>query len=182
MGLIRKYLCGVLSFMLIAASCEKESTNTLPPETQEGKNTFGCFVNNELWVNGNPTFYEPAYKANLKDGKLTIYSLSGKKQSEKNIGITISGLTEANKYLLNNKNNWADYENYVSRCYYSTDSITNTGEVEITKLDKTKKIISGIFQFKAKKSWYPYSNTSGTDCDSFVNITQGRFDLIYSEN
>ena len=42
--------------LLLAASahsCKKEEP-TLPPETQTGKNTFGCYVNGVLFLNDAP--------------------------------------------------------------------------------------------------------------------------------
>ncbi len=38
-----------LFWTLTASKCSKDE---LPPETQEGKNTFGCYVNGKLFVPG----------------------------------------------------------------------------------------------------------------------------------
>ena len=41
----------VLLIVLCAHSCEKEKPEpALPPETQEGKNIFGCYVNDVLFL------------------------------------------------------------------------------------------------------------------------------------
>ena len=53
------FLCLLFAFMLLAGlKCPKDSNNPLPStqpnglplETQEGKNTFGCFWNDTLWL------------------------------------------------------------------------------------------------------------------------------------
>jgi hypothetical protein len=41
---------GFTRFLVFLNSCEEEEWTTLPPETQTGANTFGCYVNNELFV------------------------------------------------------------------------------------------------------------------------------------
>jgi hypothetical protein len=181
MKTIKLTLVPILFVLLCAASCGKDEDNdSLPPETQEGKNTFGCLVNGELWKNGKPTFTSRAYGANLLNNKLTIFSVSGASQSEKSIGISISDVTETKIYSFNSSKNQATYENYVTSCFYTTDSISYTGTIEFTKLDKTNKIVSGRFNFVGKKYSYPY-NQSDESCDSLISITEGRFDLKYTE-
>jgi len=49
MRLLILLLLSVLT--LCATSCtEKDYEEKLPPETQEGRYTFGCLVNGEIWL------------------------------------------------------------------------------------------------------------------------------------
>ena len=50
MKTLKRLLLLCLALLLLANECKKENYDTLPPETQEGKNTFGCYVNGELFV------------------------------------------------------------------------------------------------------------------------------------
>ena len=38
------------SFLFLACSCEQDSLKQLPPVTEEGKNTFGCLIDGEVFV------------------------------------------------------------------------------------------------------------------------------------
>ena len=44
----------MLLILFSLSSCEKEDLNVLPAETQSGKNTFGCYVNEKLFVRPFP--------------------------------------------------------------------------------------------------------------------------------
>jgi hypothetical protein len=57
---------------LTAFSCEKEDLTKLPPETQTGKNTFGCYVNGELFIKakGNPMATKPLRANYIRERKL----------------------------------------------------------------------------------------------------------------
>jgi hypothetical protein len=50
--LVKTTLLLVCNLILISSSCKKEKTGTdgLPAATQEGKNTFGCLVNGNVFV------------------------------------------------------------------------------------------------------------------------------------
>ena len=65
----------------------------LPPETQTGANTFGCYVNGELFVNinGSAGFGERSLYANyyLSNNYLVIYA-SGKNDSKNQRAISIT--------------------------------------------------------------------------------------------
>ena len=38
---------------ILLSACERDIPTTLPPATQEGKNTFGCYINGELFLKNN---------------------------------------------------------------------------------------------------------------------------------
>lgn len=73
---------------------EKERT-TLPPETQTGANTFGCYVNGELFVrvSGSAGFGMPSLEAQYSDGVLKIWASGEKVGKYGKINLTISDPT-----------------------------------------------------------------------------------------
>jgi hypothetical protein len=150
-------------------SCKKEYLTELPPETQTGANTFGCYVNGELFVkDGTHTFTEPPLNAEFIKGQniLTISSFSKKGY--------------INLWVMDVKVNIPTslYEGYFlpeaewgRECFCFGGK--NFGEIVITKFDTTNNIVSGRFLFTGQCS-DPLLNVTG---DSIVNITDGRFDI-----
>ena len=132
---------------------DKEKYKTLPPETQTGKNTFGCYVNGELFVASPGSVgwgyrhLEAAYYKNLD---LLTIAASAKNGSiyftfsnpEKNIKKNFQKITYTNS------------DNF----YYEG---RNIGEVYLTVYDTINFIVSGTFKCNMPS----------------VNITQGRFDV-----
>jgi hypothetical protein len=174
-------LCFFLLFFL-GNSCKKENKDegTLPPETQEGKNTFGFLLNGKLWKNGKPIWgANYSFVAILQRRTLTISSSSGESSTQQAIAMEISHFEGAKIYPLNNAEQRGKCFNYLTGCYYTTDTILHTGNLEITKFDTTQKIISGRFHFNAKLFSEGYIQ-SNLNCDPDVSISEGRFDLIYT--
>lgn len=164
-------------FVLVLSSCtscDEPDATVMPAETQNGKNTFGCYVGNELFVGGF---------GNLMSPRALNAAYSKKFNS---LGIDVSGVLNNNfntgRYILIDvlsvKTDSAMLIDYVS-CYNITDfypyyETKNSGEIYITKLDTIKKIVSGRFKFTAKScDWHK----NPVDNDSVV-VSNGRFDLI----
>ncbi|MEO0272796.1 MAG: DUF6252 family protein [candidate division WOR-3 bacterium] len=145
----------------------KTELEKLPPETQEGKNTFGCLVDGKAWVTKTSidaqAFYQEgvfAMGAFLKGNNLDqgmsfyIYDL--------NLSIKEYSLTD-------NTDQYANFGDNILKCGFKTTS-AYSGTLIITNIDNVKFIISGIFEFEA------YS----PECDKIVKITNGRFDLNFA--
>jgi hypothetical protein len=144
---------------------QKQNWKNSPPETQEGKNTFGCLVDGKAWVIRSSIDAQAFYQ----EGVLSITAdLSEKAQG---ISITIRDNDIKNiEYLLESEPiAYALYGDDVENCGYSTTSMFK-GKLLITKIDKVNFIISGTFDFEAYSS----------DCGKIVKITHGRFDLNYA--
>lgn len=160
------YLVGIA---LLFNSCKKDP---LPKPTQEGLNTFGCKINGKNYV--------PKGRSSLtvKVEALTIRYSSNKSLSistasdDGDIYIYIGKVDAVGNSLLGGTtlNNVGYYEDRtgVSDIRYVT-SKAYTGEVTIEKLDTSKRIISGTFQFNA------YSDQN----QQTASITDGRFDVTY---
>jgi len=80
---MRKLMMFVIVIGLINnLSCSPDKNEvTLPPETHQGKNTFGCLLNQTIWINGSTSFGSPSLISTIKNKTLTIHA-------EKAFGLT----------------------------------------------------------------------------------------------
>jgi hypothetical protein len=169
---------------------------TMPPETQEGKNTFGCYVNGELWVPrmaiSNPSPYHStkpraSYNFERNGGTFTV---NARRRIEdagiwQSIVINIpQNFTGEGEYLLNNKyvgmrndgrGGVGRLINRITFCTYYTDSI-HTGKLTITRLDTAAGIIAGTFYFTALGYYEGPDPDHPRHCDT-IQVTDGRFDI-----
>jgi hypothetical protein len=154
-----------------AACTSTDPAPSLPPITQEGKNTFGCKINGKNWVPGGDlgwggqgplfaeysTMYESfniAANSNYDGNKTSIIinaSWNGKSSTIKEDYVSIFFADKGKMWQYN----FIPFE-------------TNLTSVKITKLDTINKIVAGQFHFMIK--------TSATDT---IKVTEGRFDVKY---
>ena len=158
-------------FLLALCSCNlfKEEEPQLPPETQTGANTFGCYVNGELFVkDGSAPWMHRPVEASL--------------QIRNQILILESYVTKNGYMYIEIHEPKANISIPVSIAYYRTSEWTRdcfcfggkeTGELFFTKLDTVNRIVSGRFQFQGQCSNEMLEITG----DSIVSITNGRFDI-----
>lgn len=160
------------SFLLLSASCKKQSKNpidNLPPATQTGANTFGCLVNGEVWKPKGGLLDQVldfTYDPDFREGSFGIIAnryLSINDKMELRIGGT--GINKVGNYNLTALNNNVIYRDTKNSCQY-IDNITLSGTLSITRYDLQAKIISGTFNFKLEKIGCPT-----------ISATEGRFDL-----
>jgi hypothetical protein len=92
--LLKTTLLLACSFLLISGSCKKEKTGTdgLPAATQEGKNTFGCFINGKAFIAQAQPFSKPPvtcqygysdYNTSTTDHYFNISALDNKSDPNK---------------------------------------------------------------------------------------------------
>lgn len=177
-----RVFCFYIMLLLLGCSGCKEGAlspkEELPPATQEGLNTFGCLVNGEVWVpkpSINPAIHKLSYEYLKKE---EYFQISATRFFNNNgigvrqlITITINeGMTTTGNYILDSPDKRkAKYVDLESGCRHLTD-MTQTGTLEITKLDTVNHIIAGTFEFTV---W-----TEG--CDT-IRVTDGRFDIKYQQ-
>lgn len=151
----------VLAFIFSSSHCRKD-----PPSPEF---YFRCNVDGNLYIPNNC--------ANCRVGKLlgdTVFLINGNRDYE-TIAIGIIKLdkipiTNTSYHLSQNPQQKAIYKNSTDpRDAFNTDSL-RTGQIIITLLDKTKKIIEGSFSFQA---YNPVQN-------KIVQISKGRFRLEYT--
>jgi len=140
----------------------------LPPPTQEGKNTFGCLVNDTAWVTKTSIDAIAVFQQG-------ILQISGRVNSPfQSISVVViedNEPIELANYLLTNF-----AKSYSNASIALTDSTaciyepinTLTGSITLTRLDRVNFIVSGFFEF----------TTALNGCDT-LKITNGRFDIRY---
>jgi hypothetical protein len=176
----------LITFSVAACSCCKkndeptaDNTYGLPNATQEGKNTFGFLLNGKPWtpkgqvgVSANLTvnvdfgynkgiFVIGAYRFNSSGNKETFTIAVRDSLNFLPPPFTISlNRTSLYSITFRNENN-CDYFNQLA-------DVQSFGSLNVLKLDKNSRILSGIFNATLYKS----------SCDT-IEITDGRFDMKY---
>ena len=183
----------IIGFFLLLSdvSCKKtDSSPVMPPETQEGRSTFGCLINNSLFVNyGTSNLYGPNLEVyDVAQHFISIESyMKYDNHHYKFIGFVIKKPIKEGLYFFNSTESQAFFQIEIddnSGCYYKTDTNKITGTLEISKSDTVKRILSGRFNFKAHKYYHTnaHGDTLKGTCDSIITVTQGRFDIHYYFN
>lgn len=161
------------------AECKKNKpdSNGLPAATQEGKNTLGFLLNGQPWKpqgsNGTANL-SIDFDAGFNNGVCGISAyriITSAEREYFGIGIKDSlnfytapftvSLTNTSLYRFHFSNNNCEF--------FSTDIDTQVnGTLTVSKLDRTNRIISGIFN----------ATLSKTGCTE-IKITDGRFDMKF---
>lgn len=152
----------MLAFLASLVSCNKETKevsthdpNTLPPLTHEGKNTFGCVVNGEVWVAytppsiSGPNSIEGSYYSDVKG----LYIIATRENSELNISesidLAVKDLNTAGQYQAYSDHHvtkgFIDFKNNLNCSIYYYDT-TLIRTINITYFSQTKRIVSGTFE------------------------------------
>lgn len=185
----------LLVMTTLCFSCGNDDTilnneRTLPPITQIGANTFGCYIDNTLFIprSGDGTFNnnDPAAlvwgdpSGNSQYQEYDLYDYKSEKTA--NIFLHLQGIHQngIGDYTINESNGltsidgldqtymhcrvWRDdvgnYQNYLS--------YDNSGEIIITNYNSGSRIISGTFSGSVRNYQEPHDT---------IQITNGRFDF-----
>ena len=172
----------LLILIIITNSCSKQDDcdnpiDCLPPATQTGANTAGCLVNGRLLLPsgrslGTGSVLQSQYLFHQEAYIFTIGVNDRNKNQLIFIRIHNTKLEEGGIYPLKLKSENEGSAAYIiggagSGTSYVTNNIT-MGQLHITKLNESKKIISGTF-------WFDAVDTEG----EIVQIREGRFDVRY---
>lgn len=163
----------IILCIFLLYSCNKGNTcenpiDCLPPITQNGKGTFGCLVDGEIF---KPTStgmggsgLDVHYKNTGVIESLSISAINHKKDNAVYL-VIVDDIEADNTYKLASAKDstYALYSESLS--YYETFKESN-GTVTINYFDREKGIISGVFSFSAKN-----------EAREEVSIQMGRFDL-----
>jgi len=169
---------------------QTQPTN-LPTITTSGNNTFGCLINNELFLprkilsfsaqpSGNPItasyIWSKNYATNVEAYKLNISISNQFTRKYLNINFESNNLlVEGTTYdfgqnIFGNFN--ASHYGFSNFGYSTTSQCI--GKITILKFDRVKKILSATFWFDA----YGVNQNS----TSKVEIREGRLDLQFTDN
>ncbi len=186
----------LLALILIApASCSKKDddgfTPTLPPITQTGENTFGCYVDGNLLIprDGTGTFNSPDYGMIFSGSpdsypnqfnEIKVHDFKSGNGGLMDIHIQeLQQIGEGN-FIINESNcEWGIYANpsinirvrwldETTQAYKWYCSIENGGTLSISRYDYENRIVSGIFSCTVRNRDNP---------NDIIEITQGRFDI-----
>lgn len=173
-------LGGLLVCSLGACSLLNPVPTTLPPETQEGKNTFGCLVDGKLLVPySDNTTYDPLSKK-LQSPYGGLFRVGGNyykdKRSLLSCSFILKYIQKTGIYYLKPKRNNPNFEITdaaicsVGEDYYYMLNYKSNFTVEITKFDQKNYIVAGRFYGTLYHE---------KDSTRKVEITQGRFDVKF---
>jgi hypothetical protein len=174
----------LLTIVLTSQQCRKApgSIRTdvpgLPPATQTGANTLGFLLNGQPWTpqgsNGTANLsidFDPGFNFGIF-GINAYRIISQTEKSSFGIGIrdSLNFLSVPFKRYLSKTSiygaGYSDWNNCTLYSHY--DSVWSKGEIQIDKLDRTQRIISGKFEFILYER----------GCDT-IKITNGRFDMKF---
>ena len=166
------------------AKCEKEnpidSNNNnipgLPPATQTGANTLGFLLNGVPWTPAGPNNLSLDYDPGFNNGIVSLVAYRqiqntdnsvfalGIIDSLKIMSIPISILIRTGSLA---QASFTDKE-FCARIHFDT-SVSRSGILNVTKLDRANGIFSGTFEIKL----------FNPNCGDTISITNGRFDLKF---
>ena len=174
-------------------SCKKQKPakpiDQLPSATQTGANTFGCLVNGEAVVIHKPFLdlsgdFGCSYILTYSSITGYVFGVTGTDKIDgchfKSVGLQLDSVQlQLTTYplttgrVLYGKIGWVNIANGCPPSpllMYTTDSVV-TGEMTITHFDQQKQIVSGTFSFDAVE----------TAKGDTIHVTDGRFDMIYTQ-
>ena len=177
------FLLFIFAGLLMSLQCKKSndpfsnnttpSTPVLPNETTSGANTFGCLVNNNVWLpNSGMTHFYADYSNKVFYIGASYANPNDITDSGSHVSIRGNFINSIGTYNLRKLS--ADSDSVIGHnVYYCKNTkfywiIGDSGYFEFTRLDTNNVTMSGRFAFNAVSS---YGDT--------VKITQGRFDIKY---
>lgn len=151
---------------------------TLPPATQEGKDTFGCLVNGKVWLPAvpftYPLFAAPAKKTTLWVGNGYFFLWARRQNDKESSSIKFDfchgDFHGVGTYILSSPPQTCgstSFDNYVANATYYVDPLPDN-VLTINVYDTTRRIIAGRFQF-----------TGVAAPGDTVRVADGRFDLKF---
>lgn len=186
---------GLILFLLFSCSINDDPGDdqlVLPPITQTGENTFGCYINGKLLVprDGTGTYLGAdkgaSFLGGYPDGAYNELDIRDyKSERTANILIHIQDLRQIGEgdYIIDESNGMNSIDgldhNYIhcrvfdeaTNRYQYYRSFGNSGVIKITRYDLPNRIVSGTFSCTVMNSG---------DSNDIIEITEGRFDFKWS--
>jgi len=173
-----RYFLALLALTTTACFSDEDplftpAERSLPAITTEGLNTFGCYIDGELfgpldspgfardpidavyWTNGTGSFQVRCTEINKNNN------------SEKIINVVNSFFEEGTYEMPYFDGGYIDFNSPEGILFYGIDTLSPSS-LEILRFDQEQAIVSGTFYFTAIAE--DYSDT--------INVTDGRFDVI----
>jgi len=161
----------LLCLLVLLTGCKKDESSPLPKATQEGKNTFGCLLDGQVFL---PT---PSHNIFQPTTPLQGYFYRHV------IGVHVYGGEQGQMYLAlrdafqpgtyplgeTSTGNYASLNRSMGMFYTSS---TRGGSVTLTRIDTVARIVADTFAFSALD--YYRGGTGRT-----ITVTSGRFDVAF---
>jgi hypothetical protein len=163
------------------AQCRKTpvDNNSLPAATQDGKNTFGFLLNGQPWTpqgNSGTGNLSIDFDQGFNNGILGIVAYRTISASDKTqfiLGVADSLNFKIAPFTLLIKKKSIGGLSFSTKNYcdilHADTTIYESGKINITKLDRTSRIVSGTFEGILYKQI----------CGDTIKITDGRFDMKF---
>ncbi|RZK59898.1 MAG: hypothetical protein EOO91_03485 [Pedobacter sp.] len=160
------FLVLILSSTCIFSGCKKlrlfpEYVEKLPAMTTEGKDTFGCLIDGEIFLPRGTFPMTPGLRKNVNPVTLELQVNRG----SKSLNINVSHITNSGEYDLTTNMNSAEY--YDGAEQY----IATSGKVMIKTRDFMKEVLAGTFSFVL----------TNLKTGKTISVTDGRFDMKYGQ-
>jgi hypothetical protein len=181
-------LIALVTYSLLASNhCRKDpaANAKLPPATQEGRNTVGFMIDDEVWIPyyecrfmGDPCGEIHASYGEAGGAAPNAYDFNVIKKRNNNFSaltVTSSGvgtITTIGEKIDSIRLNYDD--NILSKDGYFIGPISGSRFI-ITKIDFQDQIISGEFEFILREI-----KNVGTVTDNFIMLKDGRFDFKFN--
>ncbi|MEX0967373.1 MAG: DUF6252 family protein [Bacteroidia bacterium] len=140
---MKNLLLSLLLFTGLITACAK-------PELKPNIHGFKCYVNGTLWEPSKQgDMFADIVRIQLSDSGFSVSAVNSPQRFHINVHDP-NGILPGN-YILNSSESWTNfavYDDNLSTDQYITDS-SHVGTLTIAKLDRSSKIVSGIFQFNA---------------------------------
>ena len=165
-------LCLITTLFFVSCNDDDATPTlvTLPPITSEGLNTFGCLINGEPWVAMTPNSFEDELDVifDLPNNFLQIHSNIITDDRDEFLSFSIKDVDMVKTYSIQYDDDV--YINFSSGISYGLDTL-GINFVEITKIDTSSKIVSGLFEF----------TLINIEKNDTLFFSEGRFDSKYRE-
>lgn len=164
--------------MLLASGCKDVFTPSLPAATQEGKDTFGCLLDDKVWLPNRKHTLDDILEGHVVGNKL--FSVKAEdNQTPANFYLSIAdsaGIKPGTYQLRAGFDSSYDVVQGGSTTWYLGDAASH-GQLTVTKFEPFARtnpsgatvkgaIVSGTFEFTA-------SSSSGKT----ITVREGRFDM-----
>lgn len=173
--------------LALLPACQKASLEfSLTPATQQGANTLSCLVDDRVYQAygrrctdfGNTCEERLEVKYHAKKGRLTINSVLSTTERDERLALTCDsvftlGVVAGNQQPFSYRLAGLGYTDH--KLNYSTADPTRT-RITITRLDTVNHIIAGTFEGYLKGLLI-----NPTTEKRAVSVTEGRFDVVYSQ-
>jgi len=169
---------------LVVISCCKDTNKpinipapSLPAISSEGKNTFGCLINGELYL-PKGSYNHSYYSWHDEPNFYGTFSMNvNRKQPNDNSNFTIelrNRVFTIGKHLVyanpNTKNYLFHSEGSSPPAEYENFTLDSNNFIHLIRLDTINRIAAGTFQF---------SLVNNNNILDTVKVTEGRFDFTY---